>query len=112
MKNTFTKVLALVAIFAAFTMTNVTTTVQAKDDKVVVEVKNLYCKICAGGVRSKLQKVDKSVASVKQSFDGKTGKAVYTIKLKRGEAVPDSMIQRIVKESGGTVRTIKRQDKS
>ena len=113
MRKNLIRIVSVFALSTGMIFSGITTsTIEAKTSEVVVEVKNLYCKICANGVRKKLQAKGNQVSSVKMArFDKKIGTAVYTIKVKEGAVLNDSEIKKVVKGAGAIVRKVDRDKK-
>jgi len=81
---------------------------QAKaQEKLVVRVDGLSCAYCAYSLEKKLQELD---GVEKIDINLKEGTATLT--LKEGVSIKDEVIEKTVKDSGFTPRSVKRQDES
>jgi len=74
-------------------------------EKLVVRVDGLSCAYCAYSLEKSLQKID---GVDKISINLKEGTATLT--LKEGVSIKDEVIEKTVKDSGFTPRSVKRQD--
>jgi len=76
-------------------------------DTLVVRVDGLSCAYCAYSLEKKLQELD---GVDKIGINLKDGTATLT--LKEGVAIKDKIIEKTVKESGFTPRSVKKKDES
>jgi mercuric ion binding protein len=76
-------------------------------EKLVVRVDGLSCAYCAYSLEKALQKID---GVDKININLKEGTATLT--LKEGVSIKDEVIEKTVKDSGFTPRSVKRQDES
>lgn len=76
-------------------------------EKLIVRVDGLSCAYCAYSLEKKLQELD---GVQKIDINLKAGTATLT--LKEGVSIKDEVIEKTVKASGFTPRSVKRQDES
>lgn len=100
MKKTI--IFLLLLAFAGMNLATTLTSEKVQPKKVQVVVSGLTCPICAGKLKTGLEKIE-GVENV--SVDLKKGIATFTIK--EGFKVTDEKIKQVVKDEGYNVKEIK-----
>jgi copper chaperone CopZ len=99
-------------LFIVFAITSVeakeaaTKTETALEEKTIVTVKGMVCSFCAQGIEKKL-KTFKEVKAVDVDLDTKK----VTLQFNPGQALPDEILQKTIKDAGYEVVSVVKEKK-